>query len=224
MAKTFRLLASLCAAALALQMPLASPSAAQDMATVQAGTTQAVMKYNSCRMIRNQTGSDILVPLGSPSEWNTGTESFIRWAPDFPGVGISACMPNGGSDASICKTDRFGDATHYPRDGDRCRSLSFRVLEQSSILPITASDGADWEAAITWAANNLGRPASARPSHILPACYTNSNMDRLSTSDSGYVPPGSDFCISRNYRSTTWNSSGGQEDGGASWVYYRVWR
>lgn len=223
MNKKFNKLAYLCAAVLALQFPLSAAGLAQDMEGVPSGVSKAVMKYNICRVVVNNSDADILVPLASMGEWS-GPESFIMHAPSFPGVAVRACQPGGGSDATMCRTVRFGNAVNYPRSGDICGSMSYRVLSQSSFLPVSSGDGSDWAEAISWASDNLGRPASARPDDILPACYTNSHMNELSRDAGGYVPPGSDFCISARLHSRTWNSSGGPEDGGASIEYFRVWR
>lgn len=219
------LLKSILVATTLLTVSMAPVAQANDveMETIPHDASKTVLKYGVCRIVTNRTGQPILVPLGSIDEWFGGS-SFVRWGPEFPNVSLAACMPGGGSDASMCKTARFADSYMYSGAGDNCGSMTFKVTKQSSFLPITPEDGAEWSRAIEWANDNLGKPASARPSDILPACYTNSNMDKVSDDDSGYIPDGSAYCISRRYQSFYISSSDGGHDSGAAYNYWRVWR
>lgn len=193
---------------------------AQDMINLPHGQSRAVLKHNICRVVKNTTGQGIMIPLRDPEEWNGGS-SFIRHAANFPGIGIARCMPGGGEDAALCFTHTRPN--HYL---DYCRSSSWKVLKQSSFLPVSVDDRAEWGAAISWAQNNLGKPASARPDNVLPACYTNSSLNQLArTPDDTFVPPGSDFCIVYFHTtSVPQNSSSGPEWTAGVTIYRRVWR
>lgn len=209
------------AAVAAMAMLAASPILAQETVTVPHGSTVAVLKYNVCRMVGNSTGSSILVPLGSPDEW-IGTHSFTVNAPYFPGVTVTRCQRGGGDDASFCILHQEGD--YESACGG---STTWRVMQQSSFLTIsTSTDLPKWQESIAWASSNLGAPASARPDNVLPACYRDSSMSELSSGTTYYyIPPDSDFCISRFYSSRTIRNSSSGPEYSASYTYlYRIWR
>lgn len=196
---------------------------AQDMVTIPTGTTKAVMKYNVCRMVKNTTGSSILVPLGSSGEW-TGGSSFNQHAPNFNGINVTLCKPEGGDDASFC--DPISDGSYAEACGGSTTPV---IIKQSSFLPVTLADVAAWKAAVAWARNNPGAPVSARPAHILPACYKDSSMNEVSPSVAtvGYIPAGSDFCILTSYHQAghVEHGSGGRDDTQAKFYrHWRIWR
>lgn len=221
MSKIARMMLLRCASVLIAVSTLPSLALSQGMQTIPTSTTKAVMAYNICRMVTNETGSSILVPLGNADEW-IGGSSFTTHAPDFPGVAISRCQPQGGDDAVFCVPISNGDYI------DACDGTGTTiVIQQSSFLPVGTRDAGTWDYAVQWARNNLGAPLSARPGYVLPACYTDSSMTELSTSADtiGYIPADADFCIYYSaHMSSVENGSGGHDNPARYGLLHRVWR
>lgn len=208
----------------------AAPGAprAQDTTTVRSGTSEYVNAFGLCRRVNNSNPDAVMVPHSTPTEWSTGSASFIQNVAGMPNVTISRCYngPYGsnGFDAAMTECIQGGDSIHSV---GKC--LSRRVSRQSAILPISVNPHwNEFETAISWARSNFGSSASSRPDNVHPACYRNSAMTSLwdpyyRPNDTPFFPGGSDYCIA-TYDTFPTEYNDGNSRAHSDRVYGRYWR
>lgn len=207
----------------------AAPGAprAQDTTTVRSGTSEYVNAFGQCRRVNNSNPDAVMVPHSTPTEWSTGSASFIQNVAGMPNVTISRCY-NGpyGSNGFDAELKQCIDAGwNYISYCNPQRHVS----RQSSILPVAVTPHwSEFATAISWARSNFGSSASSRPDNVHPACYRNSAMTSLwdpyyRPNDTPFFPGGSDYCIATfDTYGTEYND--GNSKSNSDRVYRRYWR
>lgn len=223
-------------AATALVAVSAVPLSAQELETVDSGKTKAIIAHGQCREVTNRFDDSISIPLKSASEW-TGTDGFIINAATLSAITIRRCAESTNWwDAAICITTDQGSGL-YAADTNVCKTAlgRWRVLQQSSILPVAVEDGLNWQVSFEWQEAN---PGQTLPANMVPACTRSGRAlsvsawgarDPFGSPLSGIlqnyqVPSGHPWCIVRIHTYGWQASSGGHESTGASDVYVRLWR
>ena len=84
--------------AILLLLAAASPLRAEDIinsgprADIDRADYAEVDRHGVCRMVLNNTGRDVMIPIRTPEEWYQGAYSFLGARPDD--MGIKACPPS----------------------------------------------------------------------------------------------------------------------------------
>jgi len=121
------------AANAAANIPAWAEAQSEGVYRVNAGQTRMLEKFDTCRVIKNNTGEPIMIPASSADEWSAGAGSFLNAMSTNSQVGISAC-PDYFYILQGCSEADHGQGDCYIKPASK-RSLTSAQVRNHNLIP-----------------------------------------------------------------------------------------